>query len=245
MAVKATASAWEKIAAQLRDTPIIQGIMDAAKEAARTKTGQRVGQGAKYAKNRIGDAGEDVREFWETSQNPWVYRMSSIYDGLFGETEMGIAIKEIRRADPGFILENWKDDVHATVLPEVIGSFLRGESLKLKQWMSEAAYNTVNFAIRERKKEGLVVDPTILDIDNVEVIAAKAEDKQAPIIVVQCMAQQINCIKNREGEIVEGAEDEVRAVYYALAFRRDYDEEKGVLQWKIIEMAMLGTVPYV
>ena len=50
---------------------------------------------------------------------------------------------------------------------------------------------------------GLVVDPTILDIDNVEVIAAKAEDKQAPIIVVQCMAQQINCIKNREGEIVE------------------------------------------
>ena len=38
-----------------------------------------------------------------------MYRMSSIYDGLFGETEMGIAIKEIRRADPGFILENWKD----------------------------------------------------------------------------------------------------------------------------------------
>ena len=70
VAVKATASAWEKIAAQLRDTPIIQGIMDAAKEAARTKTGQRVGQGAKYAKNRIGDAGEDVSEFWETSQNP-------------------------------------------------------------------------------------------------------------------------------------------------------------------------------
>lgn len=91
----------------------------------------------------------------------------------------------------------------------------------------------------------MIVNPTILALRNVEVIAAKAEDLQSPIVVIQFMAQQINCIKNREGEIVEGAEDEVRAVYYALAFQRDYDEETGKLQWKIIEMAMLGAVPYV
>ena len=116
------------------------------------------------------------------------------------------------------------------MVPEVLDAFLRGEGTRLKKWLGEAAYNTVNHAIRERKTEGafldlgevectikhcfttfcncllelgLVVDPNVLSIENVEVLAAKAEDKQAPIVVLQFMAQQINCIKNREGEIVE------------------------------------------
>lgn len=138
-----------------------------------------------------------------------------------------------------------RKDVEEVVIPQVLEAFLRGEGLKLKKWFGEAAFNTMNFAIRERKSEGLVASPDVLAIRNVEVIAAKAEDKQAPLLVLQFMAQQINCIKNREGEIVEGAEDEVRAVFYALAFQRDYDDEAGVLQWKIVEMAMLGDVPYV
>ena len=138
-----------------------------------------------------------------------------------------------------------KQDVEAVVIPEVLGAFLRGESMKLKKWFGEAAYNTVNHAIRERKTEGLYVNPTVLDIQNVEVIAATAEDKQAPLIVLQFTAQQINCIKNREGDIVEGAEDDVRATFYALAFQRDYDEEQGLLRWKIVEMAMLGETPYI
>ena len=59
------------------------------------------------------------------------------------------------------------------MIPEVLQAFLRGESMKLKRWFGEAAYNTVNHAIRERKSEGFVVDPNVLAIENVEVIAAK------------------------------------------------------------------------
>ncbi|CAK4078200.1 unnamed protein product [Aphanomyces euteiches] len=171
--------------------------------------------------------------------------MSSIYDGLFGETPESIAIKEIRRADPSFDVETWKDAVAENVVPHVLDAFLRGNSRDLKQWMGEAAYNTVNMAIRERKSEGLVVDPNILAIRNVTVIALSAEDKQAPIIGIQLMAQQINCIRNREGEIVEGAEDDIQANFYIFAFRREYDEEAAALKWKIIEFGVIGSVPYI
>ncbi|KAF1330719.1 hypothetical protein FI667_g4649, partial [Globisporangium splendens] len=220
VAVKEDETAWQRVSARFREAPIIQGILDAAKQAARTEAGRKVGEKAKLAKDKIGDAREDVLEFWETSQNPWVYRMSSIYDGLFGETPMAVAIKEIRRAEPDFILEEWKENIEEIVLPGVLEAFLRGNSRDLKKWFGEAAYSRINIAIRERKTEGA------------------AEDKQAPIILLRFQAQQINCIRNREGEVVDGAEDEVLAYYYIFAFQRDYDEEQEALRWRIVDIHM-------
>lgn len=79
----------------------------------------------------------------------------------------------------------------------------------------------------------------MLGIDHVDVINASAEDKQAPIILVRFQAQQINCIRNREGEVVDGAEDEVLTYYYVFAFQRDYDEEQEALRWRIVEIQMM------
>ena len=172
VAVKGTDSAWQRVSARFREAPIIKGILDAAKQAAKTDAGKKVQQTTKKVKDKISDAQEEVLEVWETSQNPWVYRLSSIYDGLFGETPMGVAIKEIRRAEPDFILEEWKENIEKVVLPGVLEAFLRGNSRDLKKWFGEAAYSRVNIAIRERKSEGLVMDPHVLSIDNVEVIEA-------------------------------------------------------------------------
>ncbi|KAI9895353.1 hypothetical protein PsorP6_018579 [Peronosclerospora sorghi] len=224
VAVKEKENAWQRVSARFREAPIIQGILNAAKQAAKTNAGKMMQQTTKTVKDKISDAQEEVLEVWETSQNPWVYRLSSIYDGLFGETPMGVAIKEIRRADPEFILEEWKQNIEEIVLPGVLEAFLRGNSRDLKKWFGEAAYSRVNMAIRERKSEGLVMDPHVLGIDNVEVIEATA--------------QQINCIRNREGEIVEGSEDEVLAYYYIFAFQRHYDEQQETLRWRIVDLHM-------
>ena len=52
------------------------------------------------------------------------------------------------------------------------------------------------------------------------------------------MCQQINCVrKKKDGEIVEGSEDDIRANSYVAAFQREYDEEKGELNWKIGRLA--------
>lgn len=69
-------------------------------------------------------------------------------------------------------------------------------------------------------------------------LSLQAEDKQAPIILLRFQAQQINCIRNREGEVVEGSEDEVLAYYYIFAFQRDYDEEQEALRWRIVDLHM-------
>jgi import inner membrane translocase subunit TIM44 len=185
VAVKEEESAWQKVSARFREAPIIQGILDAAKQAAKTEAGKKVQQTTKQVKDKLNDAQEEVLEVWETSQNPWVYRLSSIYDGLFGETPVGVAIKEIRRAEPDFILEEWKENIEDIVLPGVLEAFLRGNSRDLKKWFGEAAYSRVNIAIRERKSEGLVMDPHVLSIDNVEVMEATVRNT-CSLAVLRC-----------------------------------------------------------
>lgn len=43
-----------------------------------------------------------------------------------------------------------------------------------------------------------------------------------------------------QGEVVEGSEDEIRAVVYALGLQRMYLPEKGGLVWQICELSYSG-----
>lgn len=42
---------------------------------------------------------------WETSQNPWVYRASELWDWATHETDTAVVLKELRKLDPNFSLE--------------------------------------------------------------------------------------------------------------------------------------------
>lgn len=57
--------------------------------------------------------------------------------------------------------------------------------------------------------------------------------------------QQINCVRNKDGEVVEGGEDEIRANAYVLALQREYDEENGSLIWKVVDFTLAQSVPWI
>lgn len=44
--------------------------------------------------------------------------------------------------------------------------------------------------------------------------------------------------------LVQGAEDEIRAKFYAIAFRQVFSEEESVVRWEIIEYELVGDTPY-
>ena len=59
------------------------------------------------------------------------------------------------------------------------------------------------------------------------------------------MVQQINCVRKKsDGSIVEGSEDDIKANSYVAAFQREYNEELGELQWKIIDFRFNGAIAY-
>jgi len=233
-------NAFERIQRRLGEAPIIQGIFSSSEKIYEQS-------GARKAKEKLDDATEDAREAWETSQNPWVYRVSSVYDTLTAESEAAMTERELRELDPDFSLEKWKENLVEFTLPKIMQQFLEGKIKELKPTLGEAVYNRLAAEARARKKEGVYVDTNVLGIMNAEILSCTPDhvNKGSPLIMVHFMCQQINCVKKKkDGEIVEGSEDDIRAYSYVAAFQREYDADKGELNWKIVDFMLNGAIAY-
>lgn len=178
------------------------------------------------------------------SQNPWVYRAYSAWETVFAETEMGETISELRKLDPEFTFESMLTEMEEEVVPLVLRAYLREDVKTLEEWCSEAAAGAVKAAINQRKAAGRKMDDNILSIDHMQIAAAKVVDKMGPLIVIQFMVQQIDCMYDLKGNVVDGSDDKIAAVFYAFALGREYDEQEEMLKWKIKEFAIVGTQPW-
>jgi import inner membrane translocase subunit TIM44 len=233
-------NAFERIQKRLSEAPIIQGILH---------SGQQIYErsGVKKVREKLEDVKDDAKEAWETSQNPWIYRVSSVYDTITAESETAMAERELRLLDPDFSLEKWKEDLVEVTLPRIMQLFLEGRIKELKPSLGEAVYNRLAAEARARKKEGVYVDTNVLAIMNSEILSCTPDtvNKGSPIIMVHFMCQQINCVRKKDtGEVVEGSEDDIRAYSYLVALQREYDEEKSELNWKIVDFMLNGAIAY-
>jgi import inner membrane translocase subunit TIM44 len=194
-------SAWERMERRLRDAPIIQDILEKS-NAVYEKSGAKTH--VQKTQQKIQHIKEDAEEAWETSQNPWVYRASSVYDTLTAESEFATASRQLQVLDPDFTMENWKRDVVEHTLPNIMKLFLEGRITELKPWLGEAVYNRLAAEVRARKKEGVQMDTNVLAIMNAEILACELEGSSVnvqrgddPIILLHFMCQQIHCVRKK------------------------------------------------
>jgi len=233
-------TAWERMQKRLTDAPVIQDILSRSEQVYEKS-------GAKNAKQKVDHLAEDAREAWETSQNPWVYRVSSVYETITAETPESIAVAELRKLDPDFTLDDWREDVVEHNLPKIMEWLLTGKINQLKPWLGESVFQRIAAEITARKQEGVQIDTSVLGIMNSEILAVEPDEveKGSPIILLHFMCQQINCVRKKsDGSIVEGSEDEIKANSYVAAFQREYNEKKGELNWKIIDFRFNGAIAY-
>lgn len=59
--------------------------------------------------------------------------------------------------------------------------------------------------------QGLVEDPTILFVGEVELVELKAIDDE-PLVVVQFNCQQIKCIRDKFGNVMDGSPNSIQKV---------------------------------
>lgn len=203
-------SAWERMERRLKDAPIIQDILERSSEIYEKSGAQEKVNKAKQNLNHIR---EDAQEAWETSQNPWVYRASSVYDTLTAESEFAAASRQLQKLDPDFTMENWKRDVVEYTLPNIMKLFLEGRIQELKPWLGEAVYNRLAAEVRARKKDGVQMDTNVLAIMNAEILACEVEGSSVnvekgddPIILLHFMCQQIHCVRKKGAKDAEKKE---------------------------------------
>lgn len=157
-------TAWERMQKRLQEAPIIQSILERTEEIYEKS-------GAAKAKERVDHLKEDAREAWETSQNPWVYRLSSVYDTVTAESPETRAVAELRQLDPVFTLEDWRRDVVEHTLPIIMKWFLEGRINQLKPWLGEGVFKRLAAEMTAREREGQLIDTHVLGIMNSEILA--------------------------------------------------------------------------
>jgi hypothetical protein len=159
-------TAWERMQKRLTEAPIIQSIIEKSDELYQKS-------GADKVKRRIDDLREDAQEAWETSQNPWVYRLSSVYETVTADSPETLAVAELRKLDPDFTLEDWRRDVVQYNLPKIMQWFLEGRINQLKPWLGEGVFKRMAAEMKAREQEGTQIDTHVLGIMNSEILAVE------------------------------------------------------------------------
>lgn len=189
-------------------------------------------------------------------------------------TEGAQAMKEIKTRDPSFELAGflrglqkdipkaWHDASSSRLLCtlaqplsvpplQIIQAYLKGDVELLKAHCSKEMVERLSGIIAALKAQGHIPDPTILYTSDVQLVDVKFLENE-PIVVVQFACQQLDCVRDSFGNVVEGAADRIQQVHYAWALQQEehgfVDEATGKWRpprWQLREMLIRGAVPLI
>ncbi|XP_022771262.1 mitochondrial import inner membrane translocase subunit TIM44-2-like [Durio zibethinus] len=185
---------------------------------------------------------EDMRERWETSDNPIVHKIQDINESIFQETDAAASCKEICRRDPSFSLPEFVAEVQESIRP-VLNAYVKGDVETLQKYCSPEVIDRCKAEHTFYRSHGMFFNNKILHVSDAEVRETKMMGN-SPIIILAFQTQQIHCIRDREGKITEGGKDTIHTVYYAWAMQQVDVEElgEGALYpiWKLRDMQQMG-----
>ncbi|CAL0317000.1 unnamed protein product [Lupinus luteus] len=185
---------------------------------------------------------EDLRERYETSDNPVIHKIQDINDSMFQETDAAISYKEIRQRDPEFSLPEFVAEVQEAVKP-VLNAYIKGDVETLKKYCSPELIERFKAERSAFQSHGIFFDNKILHVSDVELKETKMMGA-SPVFIVMFQTQQIHCVRDIHGSITEGGKDTIQTVYYAWALQQMDHEERGedaiYLMWRLREMQQQG-----
>ncbi|KAF7801466.1 mitochondrial import inner membrane translocase subunit TIM44-2 [Senna tora] len=185
---------------------------------------------------------EDLRERYETSDNPVIHKIQDMNDSMFQETDAAMTYKEIRQRDPEFSLPEFVGEVQEAIKP-VLNAYIKGDIETLKKYSSPELIERCKAEHSAYQRHGIFYDNKILHVSDVEVRETKMMGS-SPLIIVMFRTQQIYCVRDRNGSITEGGKDTIHTVFYAWALQQMDSEDRGedaiYLMWRLREMQQQG-----
>ena len=74
--------------------------------------------------------------------------------------------------------------------------------------------------IEKRKAEGITSETDFIGFDDVEITNAKFSKSEVAKITVRFVSEQVNILKNKDGEVIEGDENFIQNITDSWTFER-------------------------
>ncbi len=107
----------------------------------------------------------------------------------------------------------------------IVDAFTKGDISKIKNLLMPDIYSAFEGEINKRKENKHVVDFSLICFDSVKILNTSVQKEE---VTVQFVTEQINLLKDAEGNVIEGDEMSVATVTDTWTFRK-----KGRTKWVV------------
>ena len=129
------------------------------------------------------------------------------------------ALKQINAADPSFDEKTFVQGARGA-FQMVVEAFAQGDSATLRPLLSDDVYDNFVQAIRQRQAAGETLETRIDRISDADVVEARLDGRDA-LVTVRFVSDQINLVRNAQGEIIDGDPQQPVEVIDIWTFRRN------------------------
>ena len=134
-------------------------------------------------------------------------------------TPMEAGLVQIKMADPTFGVGRFLEGA-AKAFEMIVAAYARGDVDTLRPLLSDGVYAQFASAVQEREDRGETMEPELVILKPPKAESITVEGTRATI-EVRFQSEQVNVIKNRAGDIVDGDREHVDSVTDVWSFARD------------------------
>ena len=107
----------------------------------------------------------------------------------------------------------------------ILTSFSKGDSKTLENLVNKELMKKIESVIEERKENGIVSEMDLIGFIETEVESVNFVDDNKVNIVVKFVSEQVNLLKNKEGEVIEGDENYVQTISDVWTFEKNMNSK--------------------
>ena len=128
-------------------------------------------------------------------------------------------VAAVRGADPGFDPGSFTAGARAA-FTTIVEAFAKGDAAALRPLLDNATYASFDAAIRGRAERKEKAETTLIGFEASDICGAELSGSNA-MVTVRFVSEQVNVLRDAEGQIVDGNPNEVQRVVDLWTFCRD------------------------
>jgi predicted lipid-binding transport protein (Tim44 family) len=128
-------------------------------------------------------------------------------------------IEAIRKADRSFDPQGFAGGARAA-FEMIVGAFAKGDLASLRPLLDDATYASFETAVKDRQKQGRVLETSLIGFDSTELVRAELRGSVAHV-TMRFVTEQINVTRGADGLVVDGNPNAVERVTDLWTFARD------------------------
>jgi predicted lipid-binding transport protein (Tim44 family) len=135
------------------------------------------------------------------------------------DTPLSAGLTQIKLADRDFDEDGFLEGAKGA-FEMIVDAYAQGDRKTLRQLLANDVYGDFEAAIDERERQGQGLETTLVNIREADIVEAELQGRTA-FVTVKFVSEQINALKDRTGQVIEGDTEHVADVTDIWTFARN------------------------